>query len=127
MILTTIALIAQATPASTASPASSDAEAKAAATAKAWFISLQHGKILDPTALDAEMSQRLTPELLTKFETQIGPLGDPQKFDQARTAVQKGSTFYLYDLTFKTGDMLKFVIVFDPNGKISGMQALPPQ
>jgi len=127
MILTTIAIVAQATPAATPAPAATDANVKVAATAKAWFISLQHGKVLDPAALDAAMTALLTPAVLTSFENQIGPLGDPTSFDQVRTGAQNGNTFYLYDVGFKTGDHLHFVIAFDSSGKISGMRVPPPQ
>ncbi len=118
MILTTIALVAQASPAP---------DAKVAATAKAWFIALQHGKILDASQLDAQMTALLTPAILSSFEAQIGPLGDPTSFEQAKTGTKDGNTYFVYTLSFKTGDRLQFVIAFDPDGKIGGLRALPPQ
>lgn len=124
MILTTIALVAQASPAASATPA---ADAKVAATAKAWFVSLQHGKVLDAKQLTEKARAELTPALLAKFEDQLGPLGAPASFDEVRMDAQNGQTGYLYDVGFKTGDELKLLIVFDASGKISGLRVLPPQ
>lgn len=120
MILTTAALVAQASPSASATTAP-------AVTARAWFVSLQHGKLLDATALDAAMAAALTPDVLSKFEAQLGPLGDPVTFVLSKQGKQNGGTYYIYDLSFKTGDVLKFAIAFDSAGKISGLRALPPQ
>jgi len=133
MILTTIALVAQASPAAsaapaaTAAPAASAADLKVAAVAKAWFISLQHGKVLDPSQLTALVLAGFTPDVLTGFETQLGPLGDPISIALAKSGAQNGGKFYIFDLIFKTGDAVKFAIVFDSGGKISGLRVLPPQ
>jgi hypothetical protein len=120
MILTTIAIVAQATPSASAAPS-----ADVASTAKAWLISLQHGKILDPNALDGEMTKLFTPEVLSGSAEQFGPLGDPTTFVQKKTGVQGDTTYYVYDAGFKGGAHWNFLILFDKAGKISGMQATP--
>lgn len=129
MILTTIAIVAQASAAPSAAPTAtpSAADLKVAATARAWFVSLQHGKLLDAAQLTPAMVAALTPQVVASFEAQIGPLGDPLTFEQSKSGSQDGGTYYIYDLTFKTGDRLKFAIAFDAGGKISGLRALPPQ
>src|ERR1700722_16824244 len=129
MILTTIALVAQASPMATASAASVTIpdDAKVDATAKAWFVSMQHGKVLDKSALTSDMVALLTPTILTGFEAKIGPLGAPTAFKLSKSGAQGATKFYIYDLSFKTGDSLKFAIAIDTSGKISGLQALPPQ
>jgi hypothetical protein len=129
MILTTIAIVAQASAAPSAAPTAtpSAADLKVAATARAWFVSMQHGKVLDASQLEPAIAAALTPQVLSSFEAQLGPLGDPLTFDQDKSGPQNGGTYYIYDLTFKTGDRLKFAITFDAGGKISGLRALPPQ
>jgi hypothetical protein len=129
MILTTIALVAQASPAATASPAYTPipGDSKADAIAKAWFVSLQHGKLLDKSALTTDMAAGFTPKILAGFEAKIGPLGVPTSFKLSKSGEQDGTKFYIYDVAFKTGDTLRFAIAFDANGKISGMRALPPE
>jgi hypothetical protein len=129
MILTTIALVAQASPAATASPAYTPIpdNAKVDGIAKAWFISLQHGKLLDKSALSTDVAAGFTSAILTGFEAKIGPLGAPTSFKLSSSGEQDATKFYIYDLVFKTGDAMKFAIAFDANGKISGMRALPPE
>jgi hypothetical protein len=125
MILTTIAIVAQATPAASASPAAVDVAT--ATTAKAWLISLQHGTILDAAALDADMTALLTPEVLSGSAKQFGPLGDPTSFEQKKTGVQGDTTFYVYDVGFKTGAHLNYIFAYDKAKKISAIALRIPQ
>lgn len=128
MILTTIALVAQATPAATATPtATATPDAKISATAKTWFLSLQQGKVLDAKALSKEMAAAITPDGLSQLASKLGPLGDPTSFEQSKTGVQGDNTYYVYDVGFKNGLHLNFMIAFDTAGKISGMRAFPQQ
>ena len=94
MILTTIALVAQASPMATASAASVTIpdDAKVDATAKAWFVSMQHGKVLDKSALTSDMVALLTPTILTGFEAKIGPLGAPTAFKLSKSGAQGATT-----------------------------------
>ena len=124
MILTTIAIVAQATPGATATPAP---DPKKTAMARAWFVSLQHGKVLDASQLDDKVAALLTADTLTALANQVGPLGDPTAFEQTRTKSDDANTYYMYDVTFKTGDHLAFIIAYDTTGKISGLRVLPPQ
>ncbi len=120
MILTTIAIVAQASPAPVASPSATVAE-----SAKAWFLSLQAGKILDSSALTDAMRAGLTPELVSKTATILQPLGAPKAFTQISTGTQSGSTYYVYKVGFKSGDAVDFIYAVDGTGKISGLRVTP--
>ena len=119
MILTTIAFVAQASPTATATP---DAVA-IAATAKAWFISLAHGKILDKSQLTDQMVALLTPDILTKLSA-AQAYGDPTNLELKKSGPDGASMGYLYDLTCPNGHAL-MIIEFDASGKISGLRMMP--
>ena len=121
MILTTIAIVAQATPAATATP---DAAA-IAATAKAWFISLAHGKILDKSQLTDAMITGLTPDVLTQLSA-AQAYGDPTNLELKKSGVQDANTYYVYYVTCPNGHAT-MLIAFDASGKISGLRMMPAQ
>lgn len=131
MILTTIALVAQASPAPAASPTDAPTPApdpKILATAQSWFISLQNGKVLDSSALSGPMAKALTPSVLASLNTNFGPLHDPTGFDQAQILDQGGNKYYFYYMTFKEGAHFLFIIGFDDkSNKISMLKVAPPQ
>ena len=123
MILTTTALVAQASsPAPTASP-----NAETLAKAKAWFLALQAGKILDASVLTDEMSKALTPGMLDQVSRSLAPLGAPTSFAQIATGSQAGSTYYVYAVKFKSGDAVNFIYAIDGTGKVSGLRVTPAQ
>ena len=122
MILTTAAIVAQATPVATATPD----EDKITALAKAWLISLMNHKLLDPSSLDDKMTKLMTPEVLNQ-PLPDGWVGDPSGFDLARSTVQPDGSFYVFDVAFKSGKQAIFIMSFDTKGKINGLRIMPPQ
>ncbi|MDE2482008.1 MAG: hypothetical protein KGN02_07440 [bacterium] len=122
MILTTIALVAQAAPKPTASP-----NAAVMAHAKAWFLALQAGKVLDPSALTDQMRTLLTPSTVAGVAKALAPLGPPTGFTQLSTGTQAGSIYFVYAVTFKTGETWNYVYAVDGTGKISGLRVSPAQ
>ena len=131
MILTTIALVAQASPAPAASPTDAPTPApdpKILATAQSWFVSLQQGKVLDPSALTQPMAKALTPTALATVNKDFAALHEPTGFDQAQILDQDGNKYYFYYMTFKEGAHFIFIIGFDDkSGKISMLKVAPPQ
>src|SRR5579862_6928090 len=131
MILTTIALVAQASPAPAASPTDAPTPApdpKILATAQSWFASLQNGKILDPGALTGAMAKALTPNALATVAKEFGPLNTPTAFEQEQILDQDGNKYYFYYMTFKEGAHFLFIIGFDDkSGKIALLKVAPPQ
>ncbi len=125
MILTTIAVVAQASPAATASPAASPTDATVLAHARSWFDALQHGQLLDPSELDDRMKALMTPAIVTQGAKQLEPLGAYTGFDQVQTGTRNGDTFYVYKVTFKGAEALNFIYVVDGSGKISGLRLTP--
>ncbi len=122
MILTTAAMVAQASPKPAATP-----DAAVLAKAKAWFLSLQQGKVLDASALTDAMHAALTPQVLAASSQALAPLGAPTGFTQISTGTTSGSTYFVYAVTFKTGETWNFIYAIDGRGKVSGLRVAPAQ
>ena len=122
MILTTIAMVAQASPKPAATP-----NVAVLAQAKAWFLSLQEGKVLDAAALTDAMRAGLTPQVLAASSQALAPLGAPTGFTQVSTGTASGSTYYVYAVRFKTGETWNFIYALDATGKVSGLRVAPAQ
>lgn len=128
MILTTIAIVAQATPGASASPAATATPdiAKVTDTAKAWFASLQAGKVLDPKQVTDEMAKAFTPDTLTQVKTTFGDYGAPTTLALKQNGEKMGNTFYVFDVTCAGGKHARMLLVFDDvSMKISGLRMLP--
>jgi len=96
------------------------------ARARTWFHALQIGKV-DRTELNDQVNGLLTDATVKQLATQLGPLGDPVTFEQLQTGVQAGSTYYVYKMTFKDGDVFDFVFAYQGDGKVSGLRIVPAQ
>jgi hypothetical protein len=131
MILTTIALVAQASPAPAASPTDAPTPApdpKVLATAQSWFASLQNGKILDANDITEPLAKVLTPTALATVAKDFAPLKTPTGFDQAQILDQGGVKYYFYYMTFKEGAHFLFIIGFDDKtNKVALLKVAPPQ
>lgn len=122
-----LALCVGAVPSFAASPApAASANADMLGRAKAWFASLQTGKV-DRTQMTDEMNKDLSDDQLKTLAAKIGPLGDPTAFEQVQVGSQAGSSVYTYRLAFSNGDHLNFQVAIDGSDKISGFYVLPPQ
>lgn len=134
MLLTTIAIVAQATPAHTAPAPRVSASASAAAApapdpavdarAKAWFDATTHGKLVDATQLTAEMANALTPADLQQLAGVGKQLGAMKSFTFVKAVTQKSDSAYVYHAAMENADA-EFIFVLDPAGKIDGMWLRP--
>jgi hypothetical protein len=116
MILTTAAIVAQAT----AAPAVTD-------NAKAWFAALQAGKLLDADQLDQQMKDLLTPSALQSVQSLLKDTGAPKSFDQTDTRTVQGLNVYVFKITFDKAAPLDFIYALDAAGKIAGLRFVPAQ
>jgi hypothetical protein len=116
VILTTIAIVAQASTA--LAPQNIDA------TAQAWFAALVAGKLLDPTALDAEERRIFTPAHTAAFAGDLRKLGAPTLFKRELVQSGSGAAAYAYRVAFADGTTTLFNIVVRGD-KISGLAFAP--
>jgi hypothetical protein len=90
------------------------------ATAKDWFHRLQTGDI-DHSALNDNANMSLDADSVKELTAQVAPLGNPLAFVQKAIGTLNGNTSYTYELTFKNGAKIGFVLLVDGNGKIAGI------
>ncbi|MHB8152476.1 MAG: hypothetical protein ACYDGW_05150 [Vulcanimicrobiaceae bacterium] len=132
VVFTLTAVAAVPTPSPTAGTGATQAArssaqpgASVAARAKAWFLALQQGHVPNRAHLTGPMNAGLTHALVAKVSAQIKPLGAPTTFRQIRSGRHGTSTYYVYKLTFSSGQALDYLFVVEPNGKISGLRVMP--
>ncbi|MBV8636902.1 MAG: hypothetical protein JO322_02390 [Candidatus Eremiobacteraeota bacterium] len=120
MILTVAAIVAQASavPAPGATPLEN---------AKAWFAALQQGKLADPSGLNAQMTDALTPETLAQIASLLKDTGTPTSFQQVQTSAVQSLTIYVFKITFAHAPALDFIYTLDASGKIAGLRLSPAQ
>jgi hypothetical protein len=94
--------------------------------AKTAFAQLQSGT-LDRSTLDEQMNAALTDDKVGAVKAAIGSLGTPVSFVEIRTGSQGGYPFAVYALTFANGTKMDLIFALDGQGKIAGMQLIPPQ
>ena len=120
MILTTVAIVAQA-PGATA-PLTTPLE-----DAKAWFAALQQGRLANPAELNAEMTQAMTPQALENTAQLLKDTGAPKSFEQVQTSAVQSVTIYVFKITFASAPTLNFIYTLDASGKIAGLRFIPAQ
>jgi hypothetical protein len=118
MILTTVAIVAQAPAATLATPLQD---------AKAWFAALQQGKLANPDQLNADMTQAMTPEALANTASLLKDTGTPRSFEQVQTSAVQSVTIYVFKITFASAPALNFIYTLDASGKIAGLRFIPAQ
>ncbi len=118
MILTTVAIVAQAAnPAIEAPTPLQDA--------KAWFAALQQGRLANPGQLDADMAQAMTPAALVNIASLLKDTGTPQSFEQVQTRAVQSLTIYVFKISFTRAPALNFIYTLDASGKIAGLRFTP--
>jgi hypothetical protein len=105
---------------SPAPAASAAVDQTAMALAKEWFHRLQTGDI-DHSQLNDGANMSLDADSVKELATQVAPLGAPTAFVQQSVGTLNGNTAYTYELTFKNGTKIAFVLLLDGNGKIAGL------
>ncbi len=118
--------VATAAPPTTAAPAATASpNAMILARAKEWFHRIQAGTI-DRKQLSTTVNSLLTDAMIKQISAQTAPLGDPIKFEQVTSGTQEGSQYYVYGLSFASGDHWNFIIAFDPaSNLITGLRIVP--
>jgi hypothetical protein len=115
VILTVAAVVGQVLAASM--PAATPLE-----DAKAWFAALQHGRMADPSELNAQMTQAMNPAALAQIATLLKDTGEPKSFEQVQTSAVQSLTIYVFKITFAKAPALDFIYTLDPGGKIAGLR-----
>lgn len=120
MILTVAAIVAQVSlaPAPGATPLQD---------AKVWFSALQQGKLADPSELDGQMTDAMTPEALSQMASLLKGTGTPTSFQQVQTSAVQSLTIYVFKITFANASPLDFIYSLDASGKIAGLRFSPAQ
>ncbi len=95
------------------------------ARAKEWLHRVQTGD-LDRSQFDANMNAALTPELVQQAASKMAPLGEPLAFTFLRIVTSGELTVYIYTVTFKSR-ALEEQFALDKDGKIAGIQFVPPE
>lgn len=136
MILTTIAIIAQASPAPAASAAPAAAsptphatlapDAKIDANAKAWLLAGQQGKLFDATQFTDQAKAAFTPEVMSQLKGFMEPAGALKTFERVDSGTKNGLNIYVYKATFANATW-RFIYVLDNGGKIAGLRVVPAQ
>lgn len=121
-----LAGVSSASPAASASPAPSPTpNAAVMDRAKTWFDALRNNTV-DRSQLTAKMNSLMTADTVKQVGTLLAPLGKPTAFEQVQTGSKDGSTYYVYQVTFASGDKWLYVFAFDPStSKVSGLRVLP--
>ena len=93
--------------------------------AKEWFHRIETGDI-DRGQLTAQMNAQLTDAMIKQVAAQVAPLGEPTSFRQIRSGEERGSIYYVYVVTFPSGDKWNYLFVYDrTSGKVSGLRISP--
>lgn len=93
--------------------------------AKTWFNALRSDTI-DRSQLTSQMNSLMTADTVKQVGTLLAPLGKPAGFEQVQTGSKDGSSYYVYQVTFASGDKWLYVFAFEPStNKISGLRVLP--
>ncbi len=93
--------------------------------AKEFFHRIATGDI-DRSELTPQMNDALTNAMIKQVAAQVAPLGDPTSFQQVQSGRQGGSEYYIYVVTFPSGDRWNYLFVYDPVAKkISGLRITP--
>jgi hypothetical protein len=109
---------------SSAPAASTAADPATLALAKEWFHRLQTGDI-DHAQLNDNANMSLDDDSVKELSAQVAPLGAPLSFVPKQTGSLNGNAEYVYELTFKGGTRISFVLLLDGNGKIAGLAVQP--
>jgi len=109
------------TPAVTPTP-----NAEMLSRAKTWFHAMQTGEI-DRSQLTSKMNAALTDDIVAQGKAKLQPLGEPTGFDEVQNGTKGDATFYVYQVTFKDGDVFDFIIAYVADGKVSGLRFTPAQ
>jgi len=120
MILTTVAIVAQASSLSTSL-------ATPLQDAQVWFAALQQGRLAHPDELNADMTQAMTPEALANTASLLRDTGTPKSFEQVQTSAVQSVTIYVFKITFASAPALNFIYTLDAGGKIAGLRFIPAQ
>ena len=93
--------------------------------AKEWFHRIATGDI-DRSQLTALMNAQLTDAMIKQVAAQVSPLGEPTSFVQIQSGRQNGSDYYVYAVTFPSGDKWNYLFVYEPaTNKVSGLRVTP--
>ncbi len=93
--------------------------------AKGFFHRIVTGDI-DRSELTPQMNDALTNEMIKQVAAQVAPLGEPTSFQQIQSGRQGGSEYYVYVVTFPSGDRWNYLFVYDPVAKkVSGLKISP--
>ncbi len=118
MILTVAAVVAQVTAAFVPGPTPLQ-------DAKTWFTALQQGRMADPSELNDQMTQAMTPVTLVQIKSSLKDTGAPKSFEQVQTSAVQSLTIYVFKITFANAPALDFIYTLDSSGKIAGLRFTP--
>ena len=89
--------------------------------ARKVFADLQQGKI-DRSLFTYNCNSYFDDQALKDFAASLGPLGEPQQFEQARNSLRGGMDFRAYSVKFKNGQKVRITVFNMPDGKIEQFQ-----
>jgi len=92
--------------------------------AQQWWIALMSGKV-DRSRLTPEMSQALTPAMLSASGAQLRVLGKPVRWIYRGEQEGAGAKVYQYRVAFGSGTVLNVIMALAPDGKLAGYVARP--
>ena len=120
LAVTGVAAVAAPAPAPTPT-----ANAAVMSRAKEWFHRIATGDI-DRSQLTSQMNAALTDRMIKHVAEQVAPLGEPTSFVQVQNGRQDGSEYYVYAVTFPSGDKWNYLFVYEPaTNKVSGLRVTP--
>jgi hypothetical protein len=90
------------------------------ALAKEWFHRIQTGAI-DHSQLNDNANMSMDADSVKELTAQTAPLGVPSTFVQKQVGTLNGTSSYTYELTFKNGTKIAFILLVDNAGKIAGI------
>lgn len=115
----------QAKPAKTTFSPAAGEDPNVTARAKEWLQRMQTGDV-DRSQLDAQANSLLTADVVAQAKREFSPVGTPTSFQYAGKKQAQGYTTYEYRVVFKDS-VAKWLFVFGPDGKISGLRLTPWQ
>ncbi len=93
--------------------------------AKEWFHRIATGDI-DRSQLTSLMNSQLTDAMIKQVSAQVAPLGEPTSFVQVQSGREKGADYFVYAVTFPSGDKWNYLFVYEPStNKVSGLKVTP--